>query len=164
MVTVAASRMDRLARMEGTANRGTRGGARTGADRSSPSRLLHGAVTDRVLAAFFEVYKDLGSGFLESVYASALAIELRLRGLRIETQVPVTVHYRDIEVGRFRADVIVESVVLVELKAADRLVAVHEQQVVNYLKATCLEVALLLNFGPSPTFKRLVLSNVNKRG
>jgi GxxExxY protein len=105
----------------------------------------------------------LGSGFVEGVYAHALAIELRSVGLRVECEVPVSVYYRGVEVGRFRADQVVNGGVLVELKAADRLVKEHEQQVMNYLNATKLEVALLLNFGPRPTFKRFIFTNNNKK-
>ncbi|HKS06398.1 MAG TPA: GxxExxY protein [Gemmatimonadaceae bacterium] len=125
--------------------------------------LLHRETTDGILAAFFGVYNTLGAGFVERVYGGALAIELRERGLRVDTQVPVTVLYRGVEVGKFRADIVVESTVLVELKAAERLAAAHEQQVLNYLHATNLEVGLLLNFGPKPAFKRFLLTNDHKK-
>lgn len=149
--------------MTDTADHGAHGLRRTSTDRSSPPRrLLHQALTDLVLGSFFVVYRALGSGFVEGVYAGALALELRSRGVELETEKAVSVQYRGAEVGRFRADMVVQSVLLVELKAADRLVAAHEQQVINYLKATELEVALLLNFGPRPTFKRFVLTNNKK--
>jgi GxxExxY protein len=125
--------------------------------------LLHGQVTSRILAGFFRVYTELGSGFLEAVYSRALAIELRQLGLQLDFEVAVAVIYRGHEVGFFRADMVVENRVLVELKAADRLVAVHEQQTLNYLNATNLEVALLLNFGPRPTFRRFLLTNNKKK-
>ena len=124
---------------------------------------MHEAITATVLAGFFGVYRELGAGFVEGVYARALAIELVNRGLRVESEVPVSVYYRGTEVGRFRADQIVNGVVLVELKAADRLVGAHEQQVLNYLNATKLEVGLLLNFGPRPSFRRFVLTNNRKK-
>jgi GxxExxY protein len=150
--------------MTSTADHGAHGLARTSTDRSSPRhQLLHGEITERILGAFFDVYKELGSGFVEKVYGGALAIELRERGLHVDAQVPVSVLYRGIDVGRFRADLVVESSVLVELKAAESLIAAHEQQVLNYLHATDLEVALLLNFGPKPAFKRFLLTNDQKR-
>lgn len=148
---------------DGTANHGFRGQEPSNTDSSAPRTvLLHEETTSRILGGFFGVYRELGAGFVEGVYASALAIDLRAHGLAVETEVPVSVNFRGVEVGRFRADIIVQSTVLVELKAAERLVAAHEQQVVNYLKATRLEVALLLNFGPRPSFKRLILTNNNK--
>ena len=147
----------------GTADRGFRGLARKGAGGSSDSgQLLHEATTHAILGGFFRVYNELGAGFVEGVYARALAIELEARGLHVECEVPVSVYFRGVEVGRFRADLIVDCQVLVELKAAEALVAAHEQQVINYLSATSLEVALLLNFGPKASFKRLVLTNTHK--
>jgi GxxExxY protein len=148
--------------MSFTADHGARGHARNNADRA-PTALLHEAITASVLGAFFGVYRVLGSGFVEGVYARALSIELGSRGLQVESEVPVSVYYRDTEVGRFRADQVVNGVVLVELKAAERIVGAHEQQVLNYLTATRLEVGLLLNFGPRPSFKRFVLTNDRKK-
>jgi GxxExxY protein len=124
---------------------------------------LHAAITEQVLGGFFFVFKELGSGFVEGVYAAALALELRARGRRVDTEVPVSVHYRGTEVGRFRADAIVENAVLLELKAADRLTASCERQLINYLAATNLEVGLLLNFGPRPDFRRFLLTNDRKK-
>ena len=148
-----------------TADRGIRGLARSNTDTAASGAgagLLHRAITDRVLGGFFRVYRELGAGFLEAVYARSLAIELIEIGLELGSEVPVSVCYRGREVGFFRADLVVAGRVLVELKAAERLVAAHEQQVINYLNATQLEVALLLNFGPRPTFRRFVLTNNNK--
>lgn len=141
----------------GEAGHGTRGA--DGANGTAGRLLLHEQTTGAVLGGFFAVYTELGSGFLESVYARALAVELRLRGLIVEREAPVRVFYKGIEVGFFRADSLVERAVLVEVKAVERLISAHEQQVRNYLKATTLEVALLLNFGPRPTFKRFILSD-----
>ena len=100
---------------------------------------------------------------METVYSRAFSTELQILGARYETNIPINVFYKGVEVGFFRADHIVEQRVLVELKAADALVKEHEQQILNYLKATNMEVGLLLNFGPRPTFKRFVLTNERKK-
>lgn len=117
--------------------------------------LLHHAT---ILGAFFEVYNELGYGFLESVYQRALPIALRARGVQCQREVPVTVHYRGEPVGEYRVDLIVERTVIVEAKAADKLVQAHESQLLDYLRATGLEVGLVLNFGPQATFRRVVRS------
>ena len=139
-----------------------RGGHRHGLTSTDGSAmrapLLHEATTGAILGAFFRVYRTLGSGFLEAVYERSLDVELRLQGLFVEAQVAVTVHYRGVEVGLYRADLLVNRKILVEVKAASALVIAHEQQTLNYLKATNLEVGLLLNFGPRPTFKRILLT------
>jgi len=104
-----------------------------------------------------EVHRELGSGFLEKVYENALAMELARRGLRIERQKPVTVYYKAEVVGEYQADLIVENVVLVELKSVENMANVHYSQMANYLKATGMNVGLLINFGaPSLEWKRMV--------
>jgi GxxExxY protein len=113
-------------------------------------------ITEPIIGAFYEVYNELGHGFLESVYREAMAIALRAKGLEVEREKTVTVRFRNETVGVFRADLIVGSVVIVELKCARGLDASHEAQLLNYLKATGFEVGLLLNFGARPGFKRLV--------
>lgn len=143
---------------------GPHGRTRTGTDGSAPARrLLHERLTRDVLGGFFRVYRALGSGFLESVYTRALEVELGASGLRVAREVPVTVRYRGVEVGFYRADLLVDDMVLVEVKAAAALATPHEQQTLNYLSATRLEVGLLLNFGPRPAFRRLLLTNDRKR-
>src|SRR2546425_11114470 len=124
--------------------------------------LLHNRVTEKVLGAFFDVYNELGFGFLESVYVESLAIDLRIQGLQVDRQMSVPVWFRNQLVGTFRADLVVESVVIVELKAALSLDPSHEAQLLNYLRATEIEVGLLLNFGPKPQFKRLIFDNPRK--
>jgi GxxExxY protein len=119
-------------------------------------------LTEAVLGAFFQVYRELGPGFLESVYEAAVAVVLRGMGLRVEQQVPVTVHFRGAPIGSFRIDLLVESAVAVELKASRILDPSHEAQLLNYLRASELEVGLLLNFGQRPSFKRLAFSNTRK--
>jgi GxxExxY protein len=127
------------------------------------TRLLHADVTDRVLKVFFEVYNELGGGFLESVYHKAFAMALRQAGLAISVQVAVPVFFRGSNVGDFVADITVNGCVLLELKAVSALDKVHEGQILNCLRATDFELGLLLNFGPRPQFKRIVLENRNKK-
>lgn len=124
--------------------------------------LKHQELTKRIIGVFFEVYNELGSGFLESVYVEALALALREAGLRVEREMSLTVHFRDRIVGQFRADLVVGGAVIVEAKACPCLHATHQAQVLNYLRATVLEVGLLLNFGPRPMVRRLLFDNVNK--
>lgn len=117
--------------------------------------VLHEELTGEILAACFEVGKELGHGFLEAVYERALAIALRQRGLSVATQVPLVVTFRGQVVGEYVADVVVESQVLMELKAVKALLPEHQAQVINYLKATGLSVGLLVNFGtPRVEYKR----------
>ena len=123
----------------------------------------HAALTERVLRVFYDVYNELGYGFLESTYQEAMRLALMDAGLRVKTQMPIPVHFRGRQIGVFRADLVVEEAVLLELKAGSALVREHQSQTLNYLRATDLEVALLLNFGPAPTVKRLVLDNERKR-
>lgn len=101
-------------------------------------------------------------GFLEHIYEKAFTILLQERGIRFQQQVPLAVTFRGSELGEFRADMIVESVVIVEFKAAQKLDLAHEKQILNYLKATRLEVGLLFNFGPSAQFRRIVFENQRK--
>ncbi len=120
---------------------------------------LFSEITEKIIASAFEVHKALGAGFLESVYVNALLVELRLIGLAAAAEVPITVHYRDQVVGEFRADLLVESEIIVEVKAVASVAAVHETQLLNYLNATRKSVGLLLNFGPSVQVRRKISSN-----
>lgn len=119
--------------------------------------LASGAITERVIRAFYTTYNELGHGFLESVYESALTICLADDGLQVERQVPVPVHFRGRQVGDFRIDLLVERDVVVEVKAASAIAREHEAQLLNYLKATRRHVGLIVNFGPRPQFKRTVM-------
>jgi GxxExxY protein len=125
--------------------------------------LKHSRITSKIIGVFYEVYNELGAGFLESVYAEAMAVALSEAGLSTEREMPLSVFFRGTMVGRFRADLVVQGAVLVETKACSRLRRVHEAQDLNYLRATVLEVGLLLNFGPRPKFKRLLYDNSHKR-
>jgi GxxExxY protein len=120
-------------------------------------------LTEQIIKAFYTVYNALGYGFLEKVYASALAIELRKMGLRITTQHPINVYYDNQTVGEFFADIVVNDLIVVELKAVRKLLNEHEAQLLNYLNATSYEVGLLLNFGPAPQIRRKVFDNERKK-
>jgi GxxExxY protein len=118
--------------------------------------LLHEQLTAAVLAACFEVLNELGAGFLESVYEKALLLALRQRGVDARSQVPLQVSFRGEVVGSFTADILVAGKVIVELKAVKALTAEHQAQTINYLKATGIGVALLVNFGnPRLEYRRL---------
>ncbi len=124
--------------------------------------LKHREITELVLKAFYNVYNELGYGFLENVYENAMAIEGTDLGLTINQQVPIEVIYKKQKVGRYEADLVVNDLVIVELKAAEELSKKHEAQLLNYLKATRFEVGLLFNFGPTPAFKRKAFDNARK--
>jgi len=119
----------------------------TGSD-AERTEWKHREITDRIIGAAYEVYNCLGSGFLESVYENALVLELSEVFDSVERQCPLVVIYKGHQLGRFEADVIVDRKVIVELKSIDTLQRVHEVQLMNYLKATGIEVGLLINFGP----------------
>lgn len=116
-----------------------------------------------MIGVFFEVYNELGYGFLESVYEAAMEVALRQAGLGVRRQVPIEVRFRGQTIGDFRGDLVVEGVLLIELKAAKAIDPAHEAQILNYLRATDLEVGLLLNFGPRPAVRRLAFDNARKR-
>ncbi|MGO2089991.1 MAG: GxxExxY protein [Oceanisphaera sp.] len=115
-------------------------------------------LTYKIRGAVFEVYRQLGFGFLESVYQNALLHELHQLGLSAEKEVPLSVTYKGVLVGEYRADIIVENKILLELKAQASLHASAEAQVINYLKITNLKLGLLINFNwPKAKVKRIVL-------
>ena len=122
----------------------------------------HSDLTEEILAAFFKVHRTLGYGFSEKVYENALAIELRKAGLQVAQQAEIEVFYDGQSVGTYFADLIVNGVVMLELKAVRQLAEEHEAQLLNYLKATRIEVGLLLNFGPTTEVKRRVYDNERK--
>ena len=129
---------------------------------STRNDLKHSDLTDRIIGIFYDVYNELGYGFLESVCEESLLI-LREAGLTAERQVPVPVWFRNHKVGDFRADLMVESSILLELKSARLLEATHEAQLLHYLKSTDIEIGLLLNFGTKPQFRRLLFDNERKK-
>ncbi len=124
--------------------------------------IKHKEITDKILKSFYEVYNELGDGFLESVYENALYVVLSEHGLSVERQKDISVFFRNDIVGVFKADLIVNEKVIIELKAVRSIDPAHEAQLINYLKATNLEVGLLLNFGRIPEFKRFVFDNKRK--
>jgi len=125
--------------------------------------MKHEGLTNQIIQCFYTVYNRLGYGFLESVYQKAMLIEERKIGLRVGTEVPISVYYEEQIVGEFYADQIVENLVIVEFKAVRTLLPEHEAQLLNYLNATSCEVGLLFNFGPQAQFKRKVFDNENKK-
>ena len=124
--------------------------------------MLHSHITERIIKAFYTVYNTLGYGFLEKVYENALIIELQHLGLRVAQQQKIKVYYNEQQVGEYYADIIVENKVIIEIKVCDKLSNNHEAQLLNYLKATKIEVGLLLNFGPKAEIKRKIFSNYRK--
>ncbi len=124
--------------------------------------LKYKEITDVILKSFYEVYNELGDGFLESVYENALYIVLKGHVLSVERQRNISVFFRGNVIGDFKADLIVEGSVIIELKAVRALDPAHEAQLINYLKATNTEVGLLLNFGRKPEFKRFIFNNKRK--
>jgi GxxExxY protein len=123
----------------------------------------HRELTERIIGVFFDVYNELGCGFIESVYEKSLEVALTSVGLRVHRQIEIPVWYRKHKVGDFTADILVNECVLLELKAARALDSAHEAQLLNYLRATDIEVGLILNFGLKPQFKRLVYDNPRKQ-
>ncbi len=126
-------------------------------------KLMYKELTHLIIKSFYDVYNELGGGFLESVYENAMTLVLQQQGLQVETQKEIAVYFRGNLIGNFRADMVVEEKVLLELKAVRCLEPVHEAQLLNYLKATTIEVGLLMNFGNEPAFKRLVYNKQQKQ-
>lgn len=125
-------------------------------------QLLHKELTDEIIKTFYEVYNELGYGFLEKVYQNALYLELKKLGFEVVPQKKLTVYFKGQAVGDYYADLIVNNSVILELKACDYIVEEFEFQLLNYLRATDCEVGLLLNFGKKPEFKRKVFQNNRK--
>ena len=118
--------------------------------------MLYEDLTERIIKCFYKVYNALGYGFLEKIYENALVYELKKENLKIQKQHPISVYYRDIVVGEYFADILIEDKIIVELKAAEVINKAHEAQLTNYLKATDKKVGLLLNFGKEAKFKRII--------
>ena len=127
------------------------------------SQLKHAQLTELIIGVFYDVYNELGFGFLESVYRRSLQMALRDKGLKVDAEVPVPVFFRGENVGDFRADLVVNGLILLELKTAESIVIAHEAQLLNYLRATSLEVGLILNFGPKAQVRRLLFDNDRKQ-
>ncbi len=125
--------------------------------------MKHQEITEKIIRVFYEVYNELGQGFLESVYEKAMMIALSEAGLAVAEQQPITVRFRGEIVGEFRADLLVNNLIIVELKAARTIESAFAAQVLNYLRATDIEIGLLMNFGPQPEFKRFIYDNERKK-
>jgi len=125
--------------------------------------LKHKELTETIIGVFFEVYNELGHGFLESVYEKAFEVALTSKGLNVLRQIDIPVWFRGQKVGDFEADVLVNKCVLLELKAVRTLDSSHEAQLLNYLRATEIEVGLLFNFGIKPEFRRFAFDNSRKK-
>ncbi len=125
--------------------------------------VKHKELTEQIIKAFYDVYNELGYGFLEKVYQNSLYIELKSRGFQVEAQKRIKVHFKGFEVGDYYPDMIVNNTVILELKATDCIVQEFENQILNYLRATDIEIGLLLNFGVKPEIKRKVFDNHKKK-
>lgn len=124
--------------------------------------MKHEALTEKLIGTFYTLYNELGHGFLESIYQRGYAFLLSDDGISFVEQAPVRVMHRGRDLGEFKIDLLVQDIVLVELKAVKSIDPSHEKQVFNYLKATNIEVGLLFNFGPRPQVKRIILDNEYK--
>ena len=124
-------------------------------------KMLHAELTDKIISSFFKVYNTLGYGFLEKVYENALAIELKRAEFNVLQQQNIKVYYENQVVGNYFADIIADPIIL-EIKSAEGLREENKAQLINYLKATDKEVGLLLNFGRTPEFKRVIFTNDRK--
>jgi len=124
--------------------------------------MLHANLTEKIIKAFFKVNNTLGYGFLEKVYENAMAIELIKMGCNVRQQQNIKVYYETEEVGDYYADLLIDDLVIIELKAAESLCEENEAQLINYLKATKMEIGLLLNFGKKAEFKRKIFTNDRK--
>jgi GxxExxY protein len=120
--------------------------------------LVHSELTEKIISAYYEVYNKLGYGFLEKVYENAMRIALRKRGLIVSQQSPIQVLFDDEIVGEYFADLLVNDLVVIEIKAASALDDSHKAQLLNYLKATNSPVGLLFNFGTTPQFTRKAMT------
>ena len=118
--------------------------------------FLYKDITEKIIKCFYNIYDELGSGFLESVYEKALMIELEEIGLKADSQKSLNVYFKDQLVGEFKTDIIVEDKVIIEIKAVTKIMPQHEAQLINYLKATGVKVGLLVNFGDKLQFKRRI--------
>ena len=124
---------------------------------------LHKELTSKIINAFYKVYNSLGYGFLEKVYENAMRVELIKMGMNVQQQKNIKVYYETEMVGDYYTDLLIEGLVIVELKAAENICEEHEAQLLNYLKATDIEVGLLLNFGKIPEVRRKIFMNKNKK-
>ena len=126
-------------------------------------RYEHSDLTELVIGVFYEVYRELGHNFLESVYEQAMVVALKAKGLEVQQQVHVPVWFRGVKIGAYEADLVVSGILLLELKACRALESSHQAQLLIYLRSTALEIGLLMNFGPGPQVRRFVFQNDRKK-
>lgn len=126
------------------------------------SKLLHGETTEAILGAFFSVHAELGVGFLESVYANALSVALRQAGFSVVREAPFEIYFRGVLIGRYRADMVVDSKVVVEVKTTRSIEAAHTAQLLNYLRASGLHVGLVLSFARTCDFRRVICEQTQR--
>jgi len=125
--------------------------------------LLHKEITEKIIKCYYKVYNTLGYGFLEKIYENAFALELQQNGLDVKCQFPIKVYYENKIVGEYYADIVVNNLIIIELKASTCLLEEHECQLINYLRATEIELGLLLNFGKEAEYKRKIFMNKYKK-
>jgi GxxExxY protein len=126
-------------------------------------RYKHSELTEQIIGIFYDVYNELGFGFLEKVYEEAMTVAFKERGINFQRQVSIPVWFHGQAIGSYDADLVVNGLVLLELKACRALDPSHEAQLLHYLRSTEIEVGLLLNFGPRPQVKRLAFENERKK-
>lgn len=125
--------------------------------------MKHQELTEKIIRAFFNVYNDLGHGFLEKVYERAMLLELLAMGVYVENQKRISVYYKDCLIGDYFSDLVIEDLVICELKAQESLSLADECQLLNYLRATDIEVGIVFNFGKKPEFRRKLFDNDKKK-
>ena len=126
-------------------------------------RYKHSELTEKIIGIFYDVYNELGFGFLESVYEAALSVAFKEKGISFERQVSIPVYFHGQKIGTYDADLLVDGLVLLELKACKAIEPAHEAQLLHYLRSTAIEIGLLLNFGPRPQVRRLAFENERKQ-
>jgi GxxExxY protein len=124
--------------------------------------LKHAEITGALINLFFSVYNTLGFGFLEQVYLNSMIVAAKRFALDIRKKYPIRVNFENVIVGRYEADLLVNNIIIAELKTVNALLPEHEAQLLNYLKATEYEVGFLFNFGPKSQFKRMIFENSRK--
>jgi len=129
------------------------------AGKTKPFEGKHSELSQKIIKVFYDVHNELGYGFSEKVYQKAYAIALRQDGMKVDEQIPIKVYFRGQLVGEFFADMIINDLILLELKAAEAIIEEFEAQLLNYLKSTEIEVGYVMNFGKSASFKRKVFDN-----
>ncbi len=124
--------------------------------------MKHNELTSSIIGIFYNIYNELGYGFLEKVYHNAFVIALREAGFNVESNKKIEVHFRNQIVGEYYADLVVNETVIIELKSVEYLTEAHENQILHYLRSTEMELGLLFNFGSKPEFKRKIYDNHRK--